>query len=108
MKTFIQILNEKKVLKFPASKLKIDVHKDSIVDDYVRRIKSGEKIVPSFLKKNDIDVLGKHRILDGNHRAAAYRQLGKKVPVVFVDRLHMLKKMGGGMSVEDYFKKELK
>jgi hypothetical protein len=104
LKTFRQILYEVKVLKFPASKLKIDVHKDSIVQDYVKRIKSGEKLVPSFLKKNDIDVLGKHRVLDGNHRAAAYRELGKKVPVVYVDRLDMLKKMGSGrMSAEDYY-----
>jgi ParB-like chromosome segregation protein Spo0J len=103
MKTFRQILNEAKALMLPASKLKIEVYKDSIVQKYVKRIKGGEKLTPSFINKKWLDPIGLFKIIDGNHRAAAYKQLGKKVPVVFVNRLDALTKMGKGMSVEDYY-----
>jgi ParB-like chromosome segregation protein Spo0J len=99
MKTFRQILSEVKILKMHPKKLVIDVFDDAIVRKYVRRLEKGEKLTPSFVNQLD-----KSRLVDGNHRAAAYRELGKRVPVVLVDRLDMLQKMGKGMSAEDYYK----
>lgn len=99
MKTWIQILNEVKILKVPAKKLKIDVHKKSIVKKYIKRIKDGETLTPSFVSKTDLS-----RVVDGNHRAAAYRELNLPVPVVKVDPGDALTKMGKGMSAEEYYK----
>ena len=99
MKTWIQILNEIKIFKIPAKKLNIDVHRKSIVKKYVERIRDGEILTPSFVSKYDLS-----RVVDGNHRAAAYRELGKDVPVVKVNPGDALTAMGKGMSADDYYK----
>ena len=98
MKTWIEILNEK-IISVPAKKLNIDVYRKSIVKKYVERIKNGETFTPSFVSKDDLS-----RVVDGNHRAAAYKELGMPVPVVKVDPADALTKMAKGMSAEEYYK----
>jgi len=57
------------------SELRPSVVDNHIVRGYMARIESGEQLDPVELKSNG-------RIKDGNHRAAAYKQLGLQVPTV--------------------------
>jgi SPP1 gp7 family putative phage head morphogenesis protein len=49
------------------------------VDFFKKKIQDGETILPVYVEEGNV----KH-IIDGNHRAAAYRDLGKLIPVVEV------------------------
>jgi len=77
----------------------------SIVEDYKKRIKAGEKLLPVFI---DDKVDG--RILDGNHRANAYNELGVKVPIVKINRKTYLLSIerNKDMTPEEYYDKFIK
>lgn len=69
----------------PAS-LNIEVYDENVVNKYMRSIKtSPSEMVPVFVNREDLSW-----IVDGNHRAEAYRRLGMKVPVVAADRIETL------------------
>ena len=89
-----------KVYLVNASDLKIDVYSDDTVRSYVEKIKQGKTLAPVFVNKDDPSWIS-----DGNHRAAAYRQLDRPVPVTPIDRPDMFQKMGTqNMSPMEYFK----
>jgi hypothetical protein len=94
-----------KVHSVSASKLEINVTKESTVSDYVKKIKAGQKLTPVFVSK-DPESGKMTNIVDGNHRAAAYKKLKMPIPVLVVNRLHALTTLGSpGMTPERYFKK---
>jgi len=57
----------------------------NIVNGYKIRIQQGEWIVPIFIDKDN-----HQRIVDGNHRAQAYKELGMEIPAIYVDRIKTL------------------
>lgn len=57
-----------------AQDLTISVVDNEIIRRYMKRIEAGESVAP-------VRVLGA-RVKDGNHRAAAYKLLGRDVPTI--------------------------
>ncbi len=57
-----------------AQDLRISVVDNHIIRNYMKRIQDGEEIAPVLIKGT--------RIMDGNHRAAAYTLLGLPIPAV--------------------------
>ncbi len=57
-----------------ATDLRINVVRNQIIDIYVGRIQAGETLDP-------VEIRGS-RIIDGNHRAAAYKLLGMDIPTI--------------------------
>jgi hypothetical protein len=54
--------------------LQISVVDNEIIRRYMKRIQQGEQIKPCEVKGA--------RVKDGNHRAAAYKLLGRDVPTI--------------------------
>lgn len=98
MQEVLVYLKTPDVKEVAPSSLKIEVHSKDVVNQYVERIQAGEKLTPVFVSKTDSS-----RVVDGNHRAAAYKKLKMDVPVFKVDRLEALNKMGEGLSPEEYY-----
>lgn len=98
MQEVLVYLKTPDVKEVAPSSLKIEVHSKDVVHQYVERIQAGEKLTPVFVSKTDSS-----RVVDGNHRAAAYKKLKMDVPVFKVDRLEALNKMGEGLSPEEYY-----
>jgi hypothetical protein len=71
-----------------------------VVVGYMARIRKGEELTPTFVNADDAKW-----VVDGNHRAEAYRRMGRDSPVVYVDRVDALEKMGKGMSPAEYLQK---
>ncbi len=57
-----------------AQELKISVVDNHIIRDYMERISRGDQLCPV--------VISGTRIIDGNHRAAAYKKLGMDIPTI--------------------------
>lgn len=79
----------KNVIHIPAKKLDINIEDTDfarkIVEERKKEIKSGKKLIPIFVNKEDPSW-----IVDGNHRAKAYQELGLTVPIIKVDRIKTL------------------
>ena len=77
------------IAKVDADKLNIEIEttdwSTNAVADYKSQIKSGKKIMPV-----GVDKTNPSRVVDGNHRAAAYKELGRKVPVMKIDRVKFI------------------
>jgi ParB-like chromosome segregation protein Spo0J len=57
-----------------AQDLRINVVDNHIIRDYMERIERGDQLYPVVIRGT--------RIVDGNHRAAAYKKLGLDIPTV--------------------------
>ncbi len=57
-----------------AQELRISVVDNHIIRDYMMRISRGERIDPVVTRGE--------RVIDGNHRAAAYKLLGMDIPTI--------------------------
>ncbi len=57
-----------------AQELRINVVDNHIIRDYMARIERGEPLYPVVVRGS--------RVIDGNHRAAAYKKLGLDIPTV--------------------------
>ncbi len=57
-----------------AQELKINVVDNHIIRDYMTRISRGDQLYPVVTRGT--------RIIDGNHRAAAYKLLGMDIPTI--------------------------
>ncbi len=57
-----------------ATDLRISVVDNHIIRNYMERIARGDKIPPPMIRGT--------RIIDGNHRAAAYKLLGMDIPTI--------------------------
>lgn len=91
----------------PGGSLKIDVEDSASdragVEMYKSRISRGEKISPVLVDKDDPT-----HVVDGNHRALAYRELDKSIPTVSVDRKDFMRRVGSGEITEtEYYEKYL-
>ncbi len=51
---------------------------NEIIQAYMKLIQSGEKLDPVRIRPSD----PLYRVIDGNHRAAAYKKLGMDIPTV--------------------------
>lgn len=70
----------------------------TIVNEYKTRIRQGEWVVPIFIDKDD-----HQRIVDGNHRAQAYKELGMEIPAIYVDRIRTLQLLVNNSSDQVYY-----
>ncbi len=57
-----------------AQELKISVVDNHIIRDYMARISAGYPVDPVMIRGA--------RVIDGNHRAAAYKKLGMDIPTI--------------------------
>jgi ParB-like chromosome segregation protein Spo0J len=57
-----------------AQDLRISVVDNHIIRDYMARIERGDRLKPVMIRGT--------RIIDGNHRAAAYKLLGMDIPTI--------------------------
>jgi ParB-like chromosome segregation protein Spo0J len=57
-----------------AQELRISVVDNHIIRDYMARISAGDSINPVMIRGE--------RVIDGNHRAAAYKLLGMDIPTI--------------------------
>jgi ParB-like chromosome segregation protein Spo0J len=57
-----------------AQELRISVVDNHIIRDYMARIVRGDRINPVMIRGQ--------RVIDGNHRAAAYKLLGMDIPTI--------------------------
>jgi len=73
------------------------------IEEYKNKIRRGEEVTPIFVDKNR-----PWHIVDGNHRAQAYRELNMKVPIIKVDRDKTLRKMIWMCSPSDIYEDLLK
>jgi len=68
----------RKVFSSPATEFDIQPTSKKTIKMYKAQIKAGEYVEPPI-----VDITDKSVILDGNHRAAAYKELGLPVPWVY-------------------------
>lgn len=96
MKTFKEFVNESIILKdlfqkpiyIDYQKLKIETEglsKDKeTINFFKNEIKNNQVIPPIFIDQKN------GKIIDGNHRAEAYKELKLKIPIVKINRLDLI------------------
>ncbi len=61
-----------------AQDLSISVVNNEIIQAYMVRIQRGDQLDPVRIRPGD----PLYRVIDGNHRAAAYKKLGMDIPTI--------------------------
>ena len=79
----------------------VEPYSRDVVEKYKTDILAGKNITPVFVSP-PVEGSDKLNIVDGTHRATAYKELGKSVPIMYVDRINALTTLAN-MSPEDYF-----